>query len=180
MGCIGNPGNWGEYGKERFGLDRLEYVDTTPVFDLLAIRSKAIGFELEFTQEIPKKEAEKPENYAISLWTYRPTNHYVGPKIDEHRIEVVSATQVKEKPQLVFLELLEKGDLKEQYVYRFRLNEDLKSTEGHDLYGYEGFYTLNQPSCCGQGLCKAQAQKEKSGFPGKAKTKAQGQNQHYR
>ncbi len=49
VGGVGNPGNWQQSGKLWYGLQRLKY-NEKPAFEMLAVRAKNDGVEIEFTR----------------------------------------------------------------------------------------------------------------------------------
>ena len=51
VGEIGNPGNWGDPGKEWFGLERLR-PNGAETFELLEVRARAGGFTLRYEKSL--------------------------------------------------------------------------------------------------------------------------------
>ncbi|GAA2532795.1 hypothetical protein GCM10010295_13940 [Streptomyces intermedius] len=91
-GGLGAGGNWGQEGKLTYGLQKL-----TPsgdkAFDMLAMRAKPGGFEVEYTEPLSEETAANlAESYRIEQWAYAPTADYGGPKIDEETLSVSEAT----------------------------------------------------------------------------------------
>jgi hypothetical protein len=81
IGGIGDGSIW-SWGWEfsRFGLQRLAPkpgADTT--FEILAVRSRKTGMELEFTKAV-NPTANDPALYRVRQWWYHPTPHYGGPE----------------------------------------------------------------------------------------------------
>jgi len=138
VGGIGSTGNWGQTGKQRFGLQRLTYNDAE-TFELLAVRARTNGFELEFTEPLAHGSGWEPEDYFVESWTYKATASYGGPKIDKRAEEVLSAS-VQPQGRRVFLELpgMEAGR-----VYHVKLFDAVASASGRPLWTTESWYTLN-------------------------------------
>lgn len=139
VGGIGSTGNWGQEGKERFGLQRLKY-NAKSVFEPLACRAFTNGMEIELTEPLMNGMGERPADYLVKTWKYVPTEAYGGPKIDERELKVKSVT-ISPDRRKVFLEL---PDLREGYVVYFKLNRGLASQLDQELWTTEGWYTLNR------------------------------------
>lgn len=138
VGQIGNPGNWGQQGKLWYGLQRMKY-NGNSVFEMLAIRAKSNGMEIEFTEPLPEGAGWDPASYQVKQWWYKPTVEYGGPKMDEEVLKVNSAT-VSQDRKKVFLDI---QGLKPQHVVYFKLNNLPLSELGHEIWTTEAWYTLN-------------------------------------
>lgn len=138
VGMIGNPGNWGQQGKLWYGLQRMKY-NGESVFEMLAIRAKTNGMEVEFTEPLREGDGWDVSSYLVKQWWYEPTVNYGGPKMDEETMNVKSAT-VSEDRKKVFLEI---PGLKPQHVVYFKLRNLPLSDLGHEIWTTEAWYTLN-------------------------------------
>jgi cytochrome c len=138
VGQIGNPGNWGQQGKLWYGLQRMKY-NGNSVFEMLAIRAKSNGMEIEFTEPLPEGAGWDPASYLVKQWWYKPTVEYGGPKMDEEVLKVNSAT-VSQDRKKVFLDI---QGMKQQHVVYFKLNNLPLSELGHEIWTTEAWYTLN-------------------------------------
>lgn len=87
VGGVGATGNWGQEGKLKQGLQRIAWKGGL-VFDLLAMRARTGGFEVEFTAPLAEGLGWEAENWFVEDWKYVPTEQYGGPKIDERRLVV--------------------------------------------------------------------------------------------
>src|SRR5690606_33285581 len=56
---------WASTGKDNFGLERLVAGKVKP-FEMTAVRAKADGFEIEFTDPVDPTTAKNPASYEIS------------------------------------------------------------------------------------------------------------------
>ncbi len=139
IGGIGSTGNWGQEGKERFGLQRLRF-NGKSTFEPLAIRAFSNGMEIELTQPLMRDMGERTDDYSVQSWKYVPTVEYGGPKIDEMQMQLKSVTVSRDRRK-VFLEL---PDLEENRVVYIKLNRGLSSQSGDELWTTEGWYTLNR------------------------------------
>jgi cytochrome c len=138
VGGIGSTGNWGQEDKLSFGLQRFAYTGA-PVFELLAVRARTNGLELELTEPLPAGLGWDPRDYEVRAWRYEPTREYGGPKLDERELPVRSAS-VSEDRRRVFLEL---ADLCAGHVVHVRLAGPFASEGGRGLWSTEAWYTLN-------------------------------------
>ncbi len=146
MGGIGNPGNWQHTGKNWYGLQRMKYNEKS-TFEMLAIRAKSNGIEIEFTEPLKEGDGWNTSEYEIRQWYYKPTAAYGGPKLDNRRLTVRSANVSADRTK-VFLEL---AGMKRDHVIYVHLNEMFVSEKGNDLWSTEAWYTMNNiPSTPGQ------------------------------
>jgi cytochrome c len=139
VGGIGSTGNWGQEGKERFGLQRLRY-NGKSVFEMLAVRAKTNGLEIELTDPLQEGMGEGAGDYLVRTWRYVPNAEYGGPKIDERSLRV-AGVRVMPNRRRVFLEL---PDMRSGHVVYIKLNRGLTSRNGQDLWSTEAWYTLNR------------------------------------
>lgn len=138
VGEIGNPPNWGEYDKEWYGLERLRYRGNE-AFEILAVRAREGGFELELTQPLAADITPGAADLLVKQWFYYPTVQYGGPKYDEQALIPEQVTLSEDRR---FLTLLLPG-LKAGYVVYIRLPERYRSALGSGLWAREAWYTLN-------------------------------------
>lgn len=134
-GGIGAGGNW-NWKDTRFGLDRLTPTGITP-FEMFAVRAMHDGFEIELTQPVEIAWLEKPENYQVRQWTYRPSSEYGGEKQDIERLKVASAHA---SPDGKRVSLVIPG-LRGGRTVSLRL--DPVSIAGEQILSTTAYYTLN-------------------------------------
>ncbi|MEO0900065.1 MAG: family 16 glycoside hydrolase [Bacteroidota bacterium] len=139
VGEIGNPGNWGQTGKKWYGLQRLVYTGGS-TFEMLAVRAKSNGMEIEFTEPLDLKDGFQPEEYEVMQWYYLPTENYGGPKMNPQNLKIKSVKVAQDRKK-VFLEL---DGMKEGHVVYIRLKKPFVSAKGHELWTTEAWYTLNR------------------------------------
>jgi hypothetical protein len=135
-GGIGGDGGWDH--RLWWGLQKL-VPNGESTFEMLAIRSREKGMELEFTREVAV-DADQPAKYMVRQWHYRPTLDYGGPNHGEEALTVKSV-RIHEDRKRVFLEMdgLKTGPL--GHVVYIRLNE-LQSAAGELVWDSEAWYTL--------------------------------------
>ncbi|MFC9267351.1 family 16 glycoside hydrolase [Streptomyces zhihengii] len=138
-GGIGAGGNWGQEGKLTHGLQKLTPNGKKP-FDILAMRARAGGFELEYTQPLSRETADKlAQSYRVDQWRYVPTPSYGGPKVDEETLAVRSARLSADRRKVT----LEVVGLKPGRVVHVRSPRPFSSAAGEALWSTEAWYTLN-------------------------------------
>lgn len=171
VGEIGNPGNWGQYGKAWYGLEKLTFTPK-PVFEPIAIRAKASGFEIEFTQALKAGFGNILDDYSISSWEYKPSIQYGGGKENYKELSPVALTFSDDRKK-VFVEL---GPLERGRVYYINLNAPrFKSLEGQDLWISEGYYNMNEvPESAVPVASKSQATKPQVSKPKPVTPKPEG------
>lgn len=138
VGGIGNPGNWQHTGRNWYGLQRLEY-NGASTFEMLAIRAKSNGLEIEFTEALREGQGWNASDYEIQQWYYKPTAEYGGPKLGLSSLPIKSVN-ISEDRKRVFLEIT---GMKRNHVVYVHLNKMFISEIGHDLWSTESWYTLN-------------------------------------
>lgn len=139
VGGIGSTGNWGQQGKEKFGLEKLVFNGNVP-FEPLAVRAYANGFEIEFTAPVMEGMGESIADYRVVQWRYEPTSQYGGPKLDVESLPVQSVTFSNDRTR-VFLEI---ATLKQGRVVYLDVNRGLADSHGRELWTTEAWYTLNR------------------------------------
>lgn len=139
VGQIGNPGNWGEPGKQWHGLQIVRPSDT-PAFEVLSMQATPNGFLLRFTQPLAEGIAAETIVKKAQSWFYHPASMYGGPKYDVQDM-VLSEVRLSQDRRVVELNIegLEAG----RVVY-LRLNDKLRSRSDEPLWVSEAWYTLNQ------------------------------------
>ncbi|MCR9290801.1 MAG: DUF1080 domain-containing protein [Bacteroidetes bacterium] len=138
VGGVGSSGNWQHYGTLWYGLQKLTY-NSESTFEMLAVRVKSNGMEIEFTEALPDGLGWNPEDYEVSQWWYKPTIEYGGPKMDEERLTVRSASVSNDRKK-VFLKM---DGMKERHVVYVRLPSKWMSDKGNEMWTTEAWYTLN-------------------------------------
>ncbi|MBK7935816.1 MAG: DUF1080 domain-containing protein [Lewinellaceae bacterium] len=138
VGMIGNPGNWGQTGKFWYGLQRLKY-NGRSAFEMLAVRAKTNGIEIEFTEPLREGDGWDPKHYTLKQWWYQPTINYGGPKMDEEELAVSSASVSADRKK-VFLEV---NGIKPQHVVHLRLRNLPLSDAGNELWAADAWYIMN-------------------------------------
>jgi cytochrome c551/c552 len=139
VGGVGSTGNWVHDGKLWYGLQRFKYNEAS-TFEMLAVRAKSNGMEIEFTEPLPEGEGWEKSNYLVKRWYYKPTENYGGPKIDETGLNIRSV-KISEDRKKVFLEF---DGMKPNHMIYIKLDNSLVSENNHKLWSTEAWYTLNQ------------------------------------
>jgi cytochrome c len=139
IGGIGSPGNWGQTGKQWFGLQKMKF-NGNSTFEMLAVRAKTNGLEIELTEPLRPGDGWNPSDFLVKQWWYQPTINYGGPKMEEEKLEIASSS-VSPDGKKVFLEV--KG-IKEGHVIYVRIMNKFISQMNHGLWATEAWYTMNQ------------------------------------
>ncbi|MDN5204659.1 DUF1080 domain-containing protein [Fulvivirgaceae bacterium BMA10] len=137
VGGIGSSGNWGHEGGLWYGLQKLTY-NNKSTFEMLAVRAKSNGFELEFTEPLKPGVGTREEDYKVSQWYYLPTKFYGGPKMDPESLNIKSVN-ISDDRKKVFLEL---DGMKPKHVVHIRIFNPFMSESGQSLWTTESWYTL--------------------------------------
>src|SRR5690606_18877297 len=86
VGGVGMIGGW-SWQENRSALHRMKY-NGNPAFEMLAVRARPSGFEIEFTQPLPQGAETLVKETLIEQWWYLPTERYGGPKLDLTKMEI--------------------------------------------------------------------------------------------
>lgn len=138
LGGIGFGGNWGHMGNQ-YGLQRIRYNGKT-TFEMLAVRAKTNGMEIEFTEPLALGVGTRGTDYTVAQWNYQPTPAYGGPKRD-YEFLPVREVHVSSDRRTVFLEL---DGLKPGSVVYIRLSGEFTNEAGERPWSTEAWYTLNR------------------------------------
>lgn len=149
IGGIGSTGNWGQTGKLWYGLQKIVY-NEKPTFEMLAVRAKSNGMEIEFTEPLQEGDGWNPRDFMVKQWYYEPTINYGGPKMGEEALKVKSAT-VSTDRKSVFLEF---DGLKKNHVVYIKLLNHYVSEGSRSLWSTETWYTMNKVPTNVKGIVK--------------------------
>lgn len=138
VGGIGSTGNWVHNGKLWYGLQRIKY-NEKPAFEMLAVRAKSNGMEIEMTQALPANTGWEAEDYLVQQWWYKPTADYGGPKMDLENLPIKSVN-ISDDRKKIFLEL---EGMKPEHVVYIKLPGDWVSADDREIWTTEAWYTLN-------------------------------------
>ena len=127
---------WGSLGRRPWGLQRLVYTGVAP-FEVLEMRAKPDGFEVEFTKALDVESALRPEHYTMTNFTYHRWETYGSPEVERRELAIESIELIDERTIRLRID-----GLRERFVHELRLREVL-SDEGETLLHPDAYYTLN-------------------------------------
>jgi glucose/arabinose dehydrogenase len=128
---------WPAIGGEPYGIDRLIWTGQMPL-EILEMRARPDGFELEFTRPVDRAVAQNLDNYSITGFTYKYHSEYGSPTIGQQEVPV-RAAEVSPDGHTVRLRI---DGLREGYIHELTI-DDLISEEGVPLLHPTAYYTLN-------------------------------------
>jgi len=144
-GMIGATGGDWSFGTQYFGLQKLGYDNpVTPTFEMLAVRSRAGGMEIEFTQPVAAA-AELASSYQVQTYYFLPTSAYGGGALGGATL-TVGTPQLSADRRSVFLPitgLLARTAAQPQRIVYIRLI-NVRSQIGNAVpWTPETWYSLN-------------------------------------
>lgn len=139
LGELGNPPNWGEYGKPWYGLERMHWIGNR-AFEMRNVQAQPDGFVIELTQPLAAGLALSPADILARQWFYHPNEQYGGPKYDETELSVSTVELAPDRRSI----RLRIAGLKAGYVVYLRLADRLRAASGDALWTAEAWYTLNR------------------------------------
>lgn len=137
VGGVGMVGGW-SWKEKQYGLQKLKY-NGNVTFEMLAVRAKPDGFEIELTEPLSKSQTFPVEDMVVEQWRYEGTSAYGGPKLDQTKMKV-ARVKLSDDRRKIYLAI---PGLKEEHVVYFMLPESLRSESGQSLWSSEAWYTLN-------------------------------------
>lgn len=138
VGGVGMVGGW-SWKEKQYGLQRLKYAGN-PIFDILAIRAKPRGFEIELTKPLSDSVKITSTGFLIEQWWYLPTADYGGPKKDREKLKI-SSIKISDDRKQIYIDL---PGLKEKRVVFFRMPGDWRTNGNEFLLSSDAWYTLNK------------------------------------
>lgn len=129
---------WGSAGDANEGLQRLVY-NNKNFFEMLTVKAKPDGFEIEFTQPVDKKSAMNPAAYAIQSFIYKYHPVYGSPPVHnrEHKIKGVKISEDGKTVRIVV------DSLQQYHIHHIRLEGIQEANNKHNLIHPDVWYTLN-------------------------------------
>jgi hypothetical protein len=125
--------------KKDFGLQKVK-PNGTDVFEMVAVRSRAGGLEIEYTHEV-NAAGQAASAYNVRSWHYEPTSAYGGSAIGT-KTHAVGAPQLCPDKKRVFLPI---SGLPTGSVIDIKLS-GVASASGIANWTQETWYTLNNAS----------------------------------
>ena len=133
----GTDRGWGARGGKRYALDRVVWTGKTP-FEILEMRIRKDGFELEFTKPVDKESAESLESYEMKTHTYIFQGKYGSPRVDASTPSIKTAKLAKDgKTVRLVIEGMQRGHVHELKSAGVRSKE-----ENHPLLHDMAYYTI--------------------------------------
>lgn len=142
VGGLGNGESTNKGWKgTRFGLQKITAIPGATAFEMLAVRSRKGGMEIEFTKPVGAS-AEAAANYTAKQWNYIPAAPYGAGKQPTETL-TLGAVLVSQDRKSVFLPL---AALKDKGFVVHLAARNLKSQDGDTLLYKETWYTLRAMS----------------------------------
>ena len=139
IGGVGSTGNWGHSGKLSYGLQKLTF-NNKIAFEMLAVRAKSNGVEIEFTEPLKEGVGETASDYDIRQWWFKPTGDYGGPKLDNESLSVKNVKVSSDRKKVT----LQLAGMKDKHVVYIHLNrKTITSQSGSTLWSTEAWYNMN-------------------------------------
>lgn len=142
VGGVGGTNDFTWEGK-RFGLEKLTYNGKT-TFEMLSVKIKSNGFEIEFTEPIRLGDGISPSDYLVQQWWY-DLDSEGGVKQDLQTLDIESLSISTDRKK-VFLQInnLSQSDHKGFDVVYIKMVKPFFSESLQPLWTSEVWYTLNE------------------------------------
>jgi hypothetical protein len=139
VGMIGESGDW-HWNGQYYGLQKLRFNNTSTAYEMLAVRSRPGGLEIEFNKPVGAA-ASAASSYAVQSFYYTPTQAYGGPK-QGNRTDAVGTVQVCADNRRVFLPL---PNFSAGRIYWVRVPgfSSFRAADNSPLWTREAYYANN-------------------------------------
>ncbi|WP_304232343.1 hypothetical protein [Jiulongibacter sediminis] len=129
---------WGSAGDANQGLQRLVWNGKMP-FEMLTVKAKPDGFEIQFTQPVDKKSAEDLASYSASSFIYKHHPVYGSPPVLREDLPVKG---VKVSPDGKTVRIVI-DNLREYFIHELNLEGIRAAGTFYSLVHPTVYYTLN-------------------------------------
>ncbi len=136
-GGVGSGGNWNWQGTTQ-GLQRIRPNGNT-TFEMLSVKSRADGFQIEFTQPVQPGLLPNPANYAVQQYQQVPSIGYGAGNQSGKTTLTVTAAKMSPDRKKVFLQV---AGLQTNRVAYLRVANLRNDADAHP-WTTEAWYTLN-------------------------------------
>lgn len=138
-GGVGSGGNWRHEGRLWYALHRFKY-NEKPTFEMLVVRAKSRGMEIEFTLPIATADLVNADAFEAQQFYYEATEEYGGPKLGEEELKIKSVNLSADRKK-VFLEI---PGIQENRVVYIHIVKPLRSDGDQSLWSTETWYTMTK------------------------------------
>lgn len=128
---------WSSLGTASYGLQRLVWTGKIP-FEILEMRAKPDGFELQFTRPVDPIAASNPDSYRLSSYTYLYQSTYGSDEILTKELTIDRANVAEDR---MSVRLYTRG-LRRYFVHELDASGVL-DIDGQPLLHANAYYTLN-------------------------------------
>lgn len=128
---------WSSLGTSSYGLQRLVWTGKLP-FEILEMRAKPDGFELQFTRPVDPNAASNPASYRLNSYTYLYQSTYGSDEIQTRELSIDRAVVAEDGLSVRFYT----SGLRRYFVHELDASGVL-DVDGRPLLHPYAFYTLN-------------------------------------
>ncbi len=141
---------WGSVSGEPYGIQRIDYDGETMPFEMQSVEIMDGGFRVNFTKPATQLDAQNPNNWDISHWTYNYHSNYGSNRVNETSLDASEVTPtVVDDGMAVELELPSVGpaDLSGTRTVQARIYgieaDGISAQDGSEMAQPVGYYTVN-------------------------------------
>jgi cytochrome c len=138
-GGVGSGGNWRHEGRLWYALHRFKYNEKS-TFEMLAVRAKSDGMEIEFTEPINSEALLNTNVFEAQQFYYEATEDYGGPKLGVEELKIRSVNLSADRKK-VFLEI---DGIQENKVVHIHIIKPFLSENARALWSTETWYTMTK------------------------------------
>tara|TARA_B110000037_G_scaffold159789_1_gene180368 strand:- start:7046 stop:9958 length:2913 start_codon:yes stop_codon:yes gene_type:complete len=138
-GGIGSGGNWRHEGRDWYALHRLDFNAHT-TFEMLEVKAKVGGMEIELTEPIAKNEKVGIKNFEMKQYYYEATENYGGPKKGVETLKITAVTLSEDRKKI----FLVTNGIKDRKVVYIHIKKPFLSESNQKLWSTETWYTMTK------------------------------------
>ncbi|MCC6425959.1 MAG: hypothetical protein IT435_03975 [Phycisphaerales bacterium] len=132
---------WGSIGRQRYGLERIEWTGKVP-FEIQTMTARSDGFELVFTEDVDPATAAKTDSYQVESYTYEYHPEYGSKEMETRRLKVTGAQVTDPRTVRISIDGLRDGGM--GYVHELNAAGVLSKANPRPLLHPKAFYTLQR------------------------------------
>jgi hypothetical protein len=141
---------WGSVSGEPYGIQRVDYDGETVPFEMHSVEIMESGFRVNFTKAATELDAQNPNNWDISHWTYNYHSSYGSNRVNETSVDTSEVTPtVVDDGMAVELELPSVGpaDVSGTRTVQGRIYgieaDGITAQDDSEMTQPVGYYTVN-------------------------------------
>lgn len=132
---------WGSIGRQRYGLERIEWTGKTPL-EIQVMTALPDGFELVFTKDVDPKTATTVDSYTMESYTYEYHPEYGSKEMDARKLTISRAELTAPNTVRLRVDGLRDGGM--GFVHELSAAGLRAKDDGRPILHSKAYYTLQR------------------------------------